>query len=157
MAGGLVGSKPLSLVIWIVVTLFITWQESISRWTSQSRHMTIMTSHLKLPATWLLAQQHVDTKNKENIKASHYWPFCEWNPPATGGFPSQMPIMRKGFPCHDIIMNGVFWIPVCRATITRDHFVYVLSQWETTLQCNVVPHWLGAYTKWPCITTVTWL
>ena len=32
--------------------------------------------------------------------------------------------------------------------VTRDHFVNVSSQWETTLQCNVVSHWLGAYTKW---------
>ena len=30
----------------------------------------------------------------------------------------------------------------------RDHFVYAPSQWETTLQCNVVFHWLGACTKW---------
>ena len=30
----------------------------------------------------------------------------------------------------------------------RNHFVYVPSQWETTLHCNVVSHWLGAYTKW---------
>ena len=30
----------------------------------------------------------------------------------------------------------------------RDHFVYAPSQWETTLQCNVVSHWLGAHTKW---------
>ena len=30
----------------------------------------------------------------------------------------------------------------------RDHFVYTPSQWETALQCNVVSHWLGAYTKW---------
>ena len=29
----------------------------------------------------------------------------------------------------------------------RDHFVNVPSQWETTLQCNVVSHWLGAFTK----------
>ena len=27
-------------------------------------------------------------------------------------------------------------------------FVYAPIQWETTLQCNVVSHWLGAYTKW---------
>ena len=27
-------------------------------------------------------------------------------------------------------------------------FVYALSQWDTTLHCNVVSHWLGAYTKW---------
>ena len=32
--------------------------------------------------------------------------------------------------------------------ISSDHFVYAPSQWETTLQCNVASHWLGAYTKW---------
>ena len=32
--------------------------------------------------------------------------------------------------------------------VDKDHFVYALSQWETTLQCNVASHWLGAYTKW---------
>ena len=31
---------------------------------------------------------------------------------------------------------------------TRDHFVNAPSQWEATLQCNVVSHWLGAFTKW---------
>ena len=30
----------------------------------------------------------------------------------------------------------------------RDHFVYAPSQWETTLQCNVVSHWMGTYSKW---------
>ena len=27
----------------------------------------------------------------------------------------------------------------------RYHFVYAPSQWETTLHCNVVSHWLGTY------------
>ena len=31
---------------------------------------------------------------------------------------------------------------------SRDHFVYVSSQWERTLPCNIVSHWLGTYTKW---------
>ena len=31
--------------------------------------------------------------------------------------------------------------------LIRDHFVNVPSQWETTLQCNVVSHWMGAFTK----------
>ena len=31
---------------------------------------------------------------------------------------------------------------------SKVHFVYALSQWETTLRCNVVSHWLGAYTDW---------
>ena len=30
----------------------------------------------------------------------------------------------------------------------RDHCVYELSQWEMTLQCNVISHWLSSYTEW---------
>ena len=30
----------------------------------------------------------------------------------------------------------------------RAHSGYELSQWETTLQCNVVSHWLRPYTEW---------
>ena len=33
----------------------------------------------------------------------------------------------------------------------RDHFVNASSQWETTLQCNVVSHLLGAHTKWSLV------
>ena len=29
----------------------------------------------------------------------------------------------------------------------RDHFMNAPSQWETMLQCNVISHWLGAFTK----------
>ena len=32
--------------------------------------------------------------------------------------------------------------------IHRDHSWYVGSQWETTLHCNVVSHWLSAYAEW---------
>ena len=34
-------------------------------------------------------------------------------------------------------------------TKLMDHFVYAPSQWETTLQCNVVSHCSGACIKWP--------
>ena len=30
----------------------------------------------------------------------------------------------------------------------RDNFLNVPSQWEMRLQCNVVSHWVGTYTKW---------
>ena len=33
-----------------------------------------------------------------------------------------------------------------RWTHPRDHFVYAPSQWEVTLQCNVVSYWLGTCT-----------
>ena len=37
------------------------------------------------------------------------------------------------------------WDILCRV---RDPFVYARSQWETTLHCTLISHWLGAYTKW---------
>ena len=40
----------------------------------------------------------------------------------------------------DVGSSRVSWI-------IRDHFVYAPSQWKTTLHCNVVFYWLGAYTK----------
>ena len=33
--------------------------------------------------------------------------------------------------------------------IFRDYFVYVPNQWETTLHCNVISHWLGAFINDP--------
>ena len=35
----------------------------------------------------------------------------------------------------------MFWL-------CTDHFVFASSQWEMMLHCNVISHWLGAYTKW---------
>ena len=46
--------------------------------------------------------------------------------------------------------------------VHRDHFMYAPSQWETTLQCNGISHWQGAYMKWslcpvnPKLTTFEW-
>ena len=39
--------------------------------------------------------------------------------------------------------------------LSREHFVYVPSQWEKTLHCNVVSHWLGAYTKYSLLRVYT--
>ena len=41
----------------------------------------------------------------------------------------------------DEITKGYFW----------NYFVNASSQWETTLHCNVVSHWLGAFTKWSLV------
>ena len=30
----------------------------------------------------------------------------------------------------------------------RNHSGYGLSQWETTLHCNVISHWLSSYPQW---------
>ena len=38
--------------------------------------------------------------------------------------------------------------------LPRNHFVFAPSQWEMTLQCNVISHWLGAPTK---LSLLPWL
>ena len=43
-------------------------------------------------------------------------------------------------------MNTVY--PVRCACGFRDHSEYELSQWETTLHCNVVSHWLSPFPEW---------
>ena len=35
--------------------------------------------------------------------------------------------------------------------VPRDLFVYMPSQWETMLHCNVVSYWLGPCTKWSLV------
>ena len=37
-------------------------------------------------------------------------------------------------------------------TLSSIKTLYTPSQWKTTLHCNVVSHWLGAYTKWSLLT-----
>ena len=49
--------------------------------------------------------------------------------PLWGESPHKWPVMRKAFPCHDIIL----WADS----------MFAPSQWETSLQSNAVSHWLG--------------
>ena len=62
------------------------------------------------------------------------------------------------WPCYSAIVRhfptkfGYRWrisVVYIISIFHRDNFVYAHSQWETTLQCNVVSHWLGVFTKWP--------
>ena len=51
--------------------------------------------------------------------------------------------------CHTRLFGGRYWsLPWEIDAISMDTFVYASGLWETTLHCNVVSHWLGAYTKW---------
>ena len=53
------------------------------------------------------------------------------------------------FPYPSLIsLYPTFPIPHFRYTPISDHFVNAPGQWETTLQCDVVSHWLDAFTKW---------
>ena len=66
------------------------------------------------------------------------------------------PTVKKTY-VKRLISNYLKW-NVCHLTtmswqniflsFSRDLSVYGLSQWETTFHCNVVSHWLSAYTEW---------
>ena len=47
------------------------------------------------------------------------------------------------------IPNIIIIVELCGMLLYphRDQFMYMPSQWETTLQCNVVSQWLGRYRK----------
>ena len=88
-------------------------------------------------------------------------------PPITGGFPWKMAgiVELSCFCCefeqwncrHLRRLNAhakpLFLVSLSWDTkhIPRDHSGYSLSQWETTLQCNVVSHWLRPYPELPLI------
>ena len=63
-------------------------------------------------------------------------------------------VTRMFYSCSDIKKNFIKHVAYHpKATVMhsmghRDHFVYAASQWETTLHCNAVSHWLVTYTKW---------
>ena len=45
------------------------------------------------------------------------------------------------------LMTHVFMSVKAKIVSGRDYFVHAPCQWETTLHCNVIAHWLGAYTN----------
>ena len=56
-------------------------------------------------------------------------------------------------------MSSAKWRPFCLSLnvlsieqLHWDHSGYVVSQWETTLHCNVVSHWLNPYQEWSLVT-----
>ena len=58
--------------------------------------------------------------------------------------------------CHSlhcqVIAGFMFLVLSSYCYMHRDHVVYADRQWEMTLQCNVVSHWLGAYIQnHPCM------
>ena len=93
----------------------------------QGHHLNVYASHI---TTQLFFQQIVWANNKESIKALHYWPLFEENPPVTSGFPSQRASNGdKEFPCHDddgsISMRNVLWLFYITVEQNRKQLCYV--------------------------------
>ena len=89
--------------------------------------------------------KHRSSASLAFVRRIHRWPV---------DFPHKGSVTRKMFSFDDVmICLGVWACPVQYIIWTqfesfRDHFVNAPSQWKTTLHCNVVSHWSGAYTKW---------
>ena len=91
-----------------------------------------------------------------------WMPVCKWTlarRPARANV--CLPVLQLGPRSHTNKLAGCWqFIPYLMHSILeepnhlqteamyRDHFVHAPSQWEMTLQYNVVSHWLGAFTKW---------
>ena len=111
---------------------------------SGHRTLTVTSAswRLKPPICRLFVQQFAQASKLRN-----HWPFVVGNrrrsnwesvdvgsgevlvPSANNSLPEQM--LDKFYNSH-----------------TQGSFLYAPSQSETTVHCNVVSHWLGAYTKW---------
>ena len=81
--------------------------------------------------------QCIYTKNQFSIEFELRWKTRTWNR-------STLDVRQ----IHPEGIHSTVCYNTCILHLDRDHFVYAPSQWETTLQCNVVSHWLGAFTKW---------
>ena len=69
--------------------------------------------------------------SKKISKRWCYWLFVGGIHWLSVDSPHKGPVTQRAFPCHGY----------------SDHFVPAPTQWETTLHCNIVSYWLGAYTK----------
>ena len=53
----------------------------------------------------------------------------------------------KHFLYYWTFRRGIHWLPGTR---------YELSQWETTLHCNTISHWLSPYAEWSLVKEFLW-
>ena len=50
--------------------------------------------------------------------------------------------------CSDNILWGHIKQLFTKQATSKDNLVHAPSQWETTLQCDVISHWLGVWREW---------
>ena len=86
--------------------------------------------------------------NNRSLKTSHHNANFVVNDGAAGchNYNVRCPLWRRlGLWQFSVFL---WYVTSSIHSLYRDHFVQASSQWETTLQCNVVPHLLGAGIKW---------
>ena len=114
-------------------------------WLVASQHQTISWTNVDLSSVrscgihmWALFKKYLYIPiSKTRWKIA----FVKKNPDLPGANALQQLVCCNN---HSFILY-LFVVDI--GLLSRDHFVNVPSQWETMLQCNIVSHWLGAYTK----------
>ena len=83
-----------------------------------------------------------------NIKALHYWPFVRGIHQLLVDSPHKWPVIQNRKHLHIVTsLWDALWI-IWDITAGISLGMHAPSQWETSLQCNDVSHWLGTYWDW---------
>ena len=100
-----VGAMNLTIWVWIPYKY------------SQYGDFTWVQSSVKSPATRLFQQLVLANNIKKSL---HCWLFCKGVHRSAGDSPHKGPVIRKGFPCHEIIMHRdvIIFLPLPRPGIS---------------------------------------
>ena len=126
----------------------------VKQFALQWRHISVMAPQITGDST-VYSTVYLGEKERNN-KGPHYCSL--WG--VAIRFPTQRENVSVSWRHHGTPGKGEKWnhkadeIVASGCALRRDQFVYALIQWETMLQCNVVSHWLGAYTKDPWLGSV---
>ena len=128
----------------------------------QSGHMT--TNASQITGNWSVFFQHtVPANDKETTKGPHYCPVPLWWEfhwsPVIDGFPHRAPVMRRAFPCGDVItlhtlyitlLPGVSWYE-SQCPISRNKIVESSSYvHQSSEKCFPTEFETKLYSIWNC-------
>ena len=147
-----------TIAVLIIADLYVLLRDlrlvvSVERWNSKLNLLNLKPgTPSQITGNSSLFQQLLRANKKEDTDVSHYCPcvhkrwMIQWQPPANQKPCLENPNMDFNV---DFSLNPGAWTTWDILSLgCRDQFVNAPSQWETTLQCNVVSYWLGAYTQW---------
>ena len=127
------------------------WQRSIRgrrNWDVELGPCTVIRHLCSVAFVWETKRPQADNSRSLIVRQVSCF-FFFLNVTSTTGV-DVLVLLSSGFPEIFQLNNFSTHCRVCQTSIPDgnfDHFVYVSRQWETTLQCNVVSHWLGTYKK----------
>ena len=69
-------------------------------------YFTWVFTQLNARVTQLFVEQLFQVKKKENINATHHWPFVKGIPLWPVDYPLQKAVIQKAFPCQAVVLAG---------------------------------------------------